>query len=68
MIIFWVLMMGIRLAMLYILKPLLVKTGYGITSNEIIVLCYGGLRGALGLTLALMVMVDPALKEHIRLR
>jgi len=61
-------MIGIRLAMLFLLKPLLVRSGYGITQNEIFVLCYGGLRGALGLTLALMVMVDPKLKEHVRLR
>ncbi len=59
MLIFWVLMMAIRLAMLMIFKPLLERTGYGITQKEIWVVCYGGLRGALGLTLALMVLVDP---------
>ena len=59
-------MMLIRLAMLFLFKPIMKKSGYGITQEEIIVLCYGGLRGALGLTLALMVMVDDRLAVRTR--
>jgi hypothetical protein len=38
--------------------PILRANGYGVTMKEFIVLVYGGLRGALGLCLALLVAVD----------
>lgn len=46
--------------------PILKKTGYGITKKEIIVLVYGGLRGALGMCLSLMIGVDDSLSERFR--
>ncbi len=56
-----------RFLMLTILYPLLSKSGYGITKKEVYVIVWGGLRGALGLTLALMVLVDEEI-ESVRLK
>jgi len=44
--------------MVFILYPFMKNRGQGISRKEMIVLIYGGLRGALGLCLALMVGVD----------
>lgn len=46
--------------------PILQKYGYGLNKKEFIVLIYGGLRGALGLTLSLMVGVDTELPMKLR--
>ena len=45
----------VRAAMVLILYPIMKKCGYGLTLRESVILVWGGLRGALGLTLALMV-------------
>ena len=66
MIIFWFLMMLCRGIMVYSFYPLLRNTGYGISQKELVVLVYGGLRGALGLTLSLMVGVDMRIDERLR--
>jgi NhaP-type Na+/H+ or K+/H+ antiporter len=58
MLIFWVLMIIVRAIMVLTFLPILKATGYGMTKKEMVVLIYGGLRGALGLCLALMVGVD----------
>lgn len=47
-----------RFLMVGTLFCFLSRHGYGLNPTQAIVLCYGGLRGALGLTLALMVGVD----------
>ena len=44
--------------MVFILYPFMKNRGQGISRKEMIVLIYGGLRGALGLSLALIVGVD----------
>ena len=53
----------LMVAMLY---PLMKKTGYGLSMRESFILSWGGLRGALGLTLALMVSYTVAIPEDIR--
>ena len=53
--------------MVMALYPLLKQFGYGITNAEVYVVVWGGLRGALGLTLALMVLVDTEIKS-VRLK
>jgi len=53
-----------RAIMVLIFLPSLKYFGYGITKSELIVLIWGGLRGALGLTLALMVAVDEDLLDE----
>lgn len=50
--------------MVGIFLPFLRYFGYGINKAELIVLIWGGLRGALGLTLALMVAVDEDLLDE----
>ena len=56
--IFWVLCNICRFIMVFTFICFLKYFGYGISMKELIILCYGGLRGALGITLALMVRVD----------
>lgn len=55
-----------RMLMIAILYPFMKKTGYGLTMRESFILGWGGLRGALGLTLALMVSYTLAIPEDIR--
>ena len=64
--IFYILMMLMRAVMVLIFLPLIRTYGYGLNKKEFIVLVYGGLRGALGLTLALMVYVDETLDQRLR--
>lgn len=66
MLVFWVLMIIVRAIMVLTFLPILKASGYGITKKEIIVLIYGGLRGALGLCLSLMVGVDEELPVRFR--
>jgi len=56
----------VRFIMVVTFLPILTKYGYGINKKEFIVLIYGGLRGALGLTLSLMVGVDRDLPTRLR--
>lgn len=55
---FWVLMIISRVIMVLTFYPLLKRYGYGLTQKELVVLIYGGLRGALGMCLSLFVCVD----------
>lgn len=48
------------------LYPIMKRSGYGLNKKESIILTWGGLRGALGMTLALMVSYTPAIPEEIR--
>ncbi len=66
MLVFYVLMNLARGLMCVTLLPLLKRFGYGVTAKEFVVLVYGGLRGALGLCLALLVGVDPDLSHRFR--
>ena len=50
---FWILANIIRGTMLVILYPILKRTGYSTTPAECVFMCWGGLRGAVGLALAL---------------
>jgi NhaP-type Na+/H+ or K+/H+ antiporter len=42
------------------------RSGYGLSNKEFYVIVWGGLRGALGITLALMVAVDDKLDKRLR--
>ena len=56
----------IRYAMIMLLYPAMKRMGYGLTPRESIILTWGGLRGALAMTLALMVSYTPGIPEIIR--
>lgn len=56
----------IRYIAIMILYPIMKRSGYGLNKKESIILTWGGLRGALGMTLALMVSYTPAIPEEIR--
>ena len=55
-----------RYLMIMLLYPLMKRLGYGLDKRETVILTWGGLRGALGMTLALMVSYTPAIPESIR--
>lgn len=48
----------IRLLILFALLPILSRMGYGMTWKDALVAVWGGLRGAVGLALALIVQLD----------
>ncbi len=56
----------VRMAMIAIFYPIMKRSGYGITKRESLILTWGALRGALGLTLALMVSYTDSIPEDIR--
>lgn len=66
MFIFWFLMIISRVIMVLTFYPLIIRSGYGISVKELVVLIYGGLRGALGMCLSLFVGVDPDLNIRFR--
>lgn len=55
-----------RFLMIMILYPVMKRLGYGLSKRESVILTWGGLRGALGMTLALMVSYTPSIPEDIR--
>lgn len=56
----------IRYVTIMILYPIMKRSGYGLNRKESIILTWGGLRGALGMTLALMVSYTPSIPDGIR--
>ena len=55
-----------RYAMISMLYPVMKRMGYGLTKRESVILTWGGLRGALAMTLALMVSYTETIPEDIR--
>lgn len=51
-------MQAVRLVNFTAFSPLLVRTGYGFTLAEAVIGVWSGLRGIVGLTLALTVLTD----------
>lgn len=66
MFIFWALMIVVRAIVIYAFYPILKSRGYGLTKKELLVLIYGGLKGGLGLSLAMMITVDPYYPTRFR--
>lgn len=56
----------VRMLMIAIFYPVMKRSGYGLSKREAVILCWGGLRGALGLTLALMVSYTLPIPEPVR--
>ena len=52
--------------MIMLFYPAMKRLGYGLSKRESVILTWGGLRGALGMTLALMVSYTPGIPEDIR--
>lgn len=55
----------IRFACLASSLPLLRRTGYGLGIREVLLISYAGLRGAIGLTLALIVLKTPEVPKEV---
>lgn len=66
MFLFFILMIIGRYLMLILFKPVINKVGYPIDNKDIIILTYGGLRGAIALCLALIVVTDLAYPTRFR--
>ncbi|MCQ2239318.1 MAG: sodium:proton antiporter [Bacteroidaceae bacterium] len=56
----------IRFIMIGLLYPILKRKGYGLSLHEAIVLGWGGLRGALSMSMALMVSYNMDIPQHPR--
>ena len=56
----------IRTAVIFLFYPLMKRVGYGLTVRDAIILSWGGLRGALGLSLAMMVSCTLSIPVDIR--
>ena len=56
-ILLWFYLMLVRGICIVIFSPCLKRWGYGMTTNELIVVWWGGLRGAVGLALAMIVSI-----------
>ncbi len=56
----------IRTMVVFLFYPIMKRCGYGLSRREAVILSWGGLRGALGLTLALMVSATLNIPEDIR--
>ena len=56
----------IRTGVVFLFFPIMKRLGYGLSKREAIILSWGGLRGALGLTLALMVSATLTIPDDIR--
>ena len=54
----YVVLHAARLTMMVMFMPLLQHMGYGVNWKECLIITYGGLRGAVGLALALIVHED----------
>ena len=52
-------MMISRFLSIMVVYKILKKHGYGFTFNDAIILTYGGIRGAIGISFALIVTHDP---------
>lgn len=57
---------AIRYLMIQMLFPILKRNGYGLSKGESLILAWGGLRGALGMSMALMVSCNENIPLHIR--
>jgi len=60
----WALLLVIRVVMVIIFFPLLQRGSYGLIWRDCVVLSWAGLRGAVGLTLALTVYQSPDVQTH----
>lgn len=56
----------VRYLVTLIQLPVLNKVGYKITGTSALILSYGGLRGAIALSLGMLVAVDSRLNQHFR--
>jgi NhaP-type Na+/H+ or K+/H+ antiporter len=56
----------IRFIMIFIFWPLLSRLGYGMSFNQVILCSYAGLRGAVGMSLALMVASSSKVPRYIQ--
>ncbi|MFR9565432.1 MAG: sodium:proton antiporter [Rikenellaceae bacterium] len=56
----------VRIVMIGLLYPIMRRNGYGINRRESMILTWGALRGALALTLALMVSYTESIPEPVR--
>lgn len=66
MLFFFLIMIAARFAMLKLIKPLMNKVGWEINNKDVLVLTYGGLRGAIALCLALLASLDESFPSRFR--
>ena len=65
-IIFYFFVMGVRYGMNLISYPLMQRMGYGTDCTSTLILSYGGLRGAIALSLGMLIALDHSLKPKFK--
>jgi len=60
----YVMLHFIRFFMILLFWPVLKRIGYGMTFNQVLLASYAGLRGAVGLSLAMIVFSDEKIKNE----
>jgi NhaP-type Na+/H+ or K+/H+ antiporter len=61
----WLALNLVRGFVVALMSPILVRLGYGLSFSQACVVVWGGLRGAVGLALAMIVEHDPAVSERV---
>lgn len=61
----YVILHFIRFFMILVFWPILRKIGYGMSFNQVVLCSYAGLRGAVGLCLALIVATTAGVDRHV---
>jgi NhaP-type Na+/H+ or K+/H+ antiporter len=61
----WLALNLVRGFVVMLMSPILVRLGYGLSFSQAAVVVWGGLRGAVGLALAMIVEHDPAVDERV---
>ena len=64
----YILVVAIRLVVITLLYPILQRTGYGVDWKTALVMLWGGLRGAVGLALALGWVPEIKAREKLATR
>jgi sodium/hydrogen exchanger 10/11 len=62
----WILLHFVRFICIFLFWYPLMKTGYGMTFNQVLLGSYAGLRGAVGLSLALMVVQSDKISDYVK--
>ena len=55
----------LRFLMILMFYPILCRIGYGMNLKQVVLCAWAGLRGAVGLSLALMVSTSTKIPRHI---
>lgn len=65
-VLFYIFVFFIRFMFMIPLQPILTRIGYEVSFKDVLMISYGGIRGALALALGLMISVDTNFRRGFR--